>query len=100
MATELCFTSILTNAGFLGPPIARLPVWVTRLPVWSTRLFAHLVYPFACLLYPFARLVYPFVRLVYPFKVVVSNTHEFHAKLKTRNRQLSRYMKLIFSESP
>jgi hypothetical protein len=38
MATELCFTSILTNAGFLGPPIARLPVWFTRLPVWSTRL--------------------------------------------------------------
>jgi hypothetical protein len=32
--------------------------------------------------------------------VVVSNTHEFHPKLKTRNRQLSRYMKLIFSESP
>ena len=38
MATELCFTSILTNAGFLGPPIARLPVWFTRLPVWLTRL--------------------------------------------------------------
>ena len=33
-------------------------------------------------------------------KVVVSNTHEFHPKLKTRNRQLNRYMKLIFSESP
>ena len=33
-------------------------------------------------------------------KVVVSNTHEFHPKLKTRNRQLSRYIKLIFSESP
>ena len=33
-------------------------------------------------------------------KVVVSHTHEIHPKLKTRNRQLSRYMKLIFSESP
>ena len=33
-------------------------------------------------------------------KVVVSHTHEFHPKLKTRNRQLNRYMKLIFSESP
>ena len=32
-------------------------------------------------------------------KVVVSNTHEFHPKLKARNRQFSRYMKLIFSES-
>jgi hypothetical protein len=31
---------------------------------------------------------------------VVSNTHEFHPKLKTRNRQFSRYMKLICSESP
>ena len=26
-------------------------------------------------------------------KVVVSNTHEFHVKLKTRNRQISRYIK-------
>ena len=36
---------------------------------------------------------------VFP-KVDVSNTHEFHPKLKTRNHQLSRYMKLICSESP
>ena len=33
-------------------------------------------------------------------KVVVSHSHEFHPKLKTRNRQLNRNMKLIFSESP
>jgi hypothetical protein len=25
----------------------------------------------------------------------IANTHEFHPKLKTRNRQLSRYMKLV-----
>ena len=33
-------------------------------------------------------------------KVVVSHTHEFHPKIKMCNRQLNRYMKLIFSESP
>ena len=42
----------------------------------------------------------PLVNAPRHVKVVVSHTHEFHPKLKTRNRQLSRYMKLIFSESP
>ena len=33
-------------------------------------------------------------------KVVVSNTHEFHPKLKIRDLQLSRYMKLIAARYP